>query len=281
MTNEEIIKRMKESPFQKQHYEVSLDFNRITSLNFHILGSMEDIPGFGEDFNDLLKYGIPKFQRDNNKWSKEMQVAFIENVVEGYRPTITLFTFDSIYSKISYSRCWILDGLQRLTAIIKFLNGELKAFGRTYEELKEFSPIKLTGYFEGYVRIYRFRSMPDVIDFYIDINKNITHSKEDIQKAKNYKDSLTNETFLFDKITMHSKKATANIKYIKEIDYGELTILSKDKDGKEEVIDTFIGLVDLEIIKKSTLEMLEVIDKSKARSLKSKKEVLRTFLKSK
>jgi len=280
MTNEKIIKRIKESPFQKQHYEVSLDFNRIYSLNYHILGSMEDIPGFGEDFNDLLKYGIPKFQRDNNKWSEEMQIAFIENVVEGYRPTITLFTFDSIYHKISYSRCWILDGLQRLTAIIKFLNGEIKAFGRTYEELREFSPIKLTGYFEGYVRIYRFQSMPDVIDFYISINKNITHSEEDIQKALDYKDSLTDETFLFDKITIHSKKATANIKYIKELDYGELDILSKNKEDKKEVIDTFKGLVDLEIIKNSALEMIEAIDKSKARSLKSKKEVLRTFLKS-
>lgn len=41
------------------------------------------------------------------------------------------------------------------------------------------------------VRIYNFRSEVEAVDFYIEMNDGITHSPEDIEKARRYRATIT------------------------------------------------------------------------------------------
>lgn len=123
---------------------------------------------------------VPEFQRANDKWNKKMQVKFIENLVLGFTSQISLYTV----SKNEFPKWLILDGFQRLTAVNLFIYHELKIFnGLTYDDVKA----KIDGGVNQLqFRLYRFDSEIEAVEFYISINENITHSKKDIQRAKDY-----------------------------------------------------------------------------------------------
>ena len=81
-------------------------------------------------FEDVLERIVPKFQRDNDKWSKEMQIKFVENIILGVNTTIILGTLSN-----EKSECVLIDGLQRVSAIFSFMNKEFKVFeGFEYNE---------------------------------------------------------------------------------------------------------------------------------------------------
>jgi len=130
---------------------------------------------------------IPEFQRSNDKWTKKMQVKFIENIITGCVTQISLYTT----TNKEFPNWLILDGLQRLTALNLFITNELKVFGDlTYDDVKakisdETNPIEF--------KLYRFNNEIEAVEFYIAINENITHSKKDIQRAKDYLAKLKGE----------------------------------------------------------------------------------------
>jgi len=135
---------------------------------------------------DYKKF-IPKFQRDNDKWNKKMQISYVENILKGLDSSILLYTL----SKSDYpSEKYILDGLQRLTAISLFANNQLEVFGKfLYSDIIHDidSMVRLN------FKMFRFDTEIEAVKFYILMNENISHSKKDIQRAKDYLDSLIDD----------------------------------------------------------------------------------------
>jgi len=173
---------IKSSAFNKQKYEVNIPIRRfINSIMDYINDEVEPT------FENILKYGVPEFQRNNDKWSREMQIRFVENIIKGFVTKIQLFVLEENYRKNNFVGCQILDGLQRTTAISSFINGEFKLFNDTvgFEDIKDtfLRGINKTAILE----LYRFDTINDTIDFYVEMNENITHSPEDIQKALSFK----------------------------------------------------------------------------------------------
>ena len=81
---EQIIEK---SAFNKQRYEVNIPVRRfISSIMDYIDPSIEN-----PTFQNILKKGIPIFQRSNDQWTRQMQVKFVENVVKVFVPKIQLF----------------------------------------------------------------------------------------------------------------------------------------------------------------------------------------------
>lgn len=116
--------RISNSIFNRQRYSCTLEMKRLpSSVLFYVNNLVEHVSA---DFRTVFEHGIPEFQRNNDKWGVERQINFIENVVTGYRPTIQLYTTAKLYNDVSLSRCWILDGLQRLTAFSEFIDGKFK-----------------------------------------------------------------------------------------------------------------------------------------------------------
>ena len=194
----ELKSMVKQSPFNKGYYSVNVQLKSLlTGVMFYIQDGYDEVKG--ESFpvdetkwktEDLFHYGIPGFQRDNNKWSTSMQVKFVENCLLGHITEILLYNTKEINDAVGLSRMWVLDGQQRLTALLMFLDGELKVFGGyTVTTLREgFEPILRGNSIK--VKAYTFADEREAIDFYIAMNEGITHSPEDITKAREYRSGL-------------------------------------------------------------------------------------------
>jgi len=184
MTDEkmELVGKCRSSSFCKGSYNVNIDLKyfvenlllftdvkneeRVSKENFKTL-----------NYREWLSKVTPNFQRDNNKWSKKMKTLFVENILKGASTEFMYFRFEE------HEDAQIIDGLQRTTALIDFFEGKIKPFGYSYLELDEY-----VGLFNTHmtIKIYNFETWEDVGRFYIDMNENITHSKKDIQKAKDW-----------------------------------------------------------------------------------------------
>jgi hypothetical protein len=177
-------KEVSNSCFNKNNYSVNAHVSKsgvdrfISSFTFYT-----DSARRGESVNveDFFEKAVPGFQRANNKWSQDMKIKFVENVFKGFRPEIKLF---NILNKTVIEDSQIIDGLQRLTAITDFMAGKFKIFKTyTYEDIQNYE-FRLASMIT--IQIYTFDTWEEVLKFYVDINENITHSKEDIQKAKDW-----------------------------------------------------------------------------------------------
>jgi hypothetical protein len=126
--------------------------------------------------NELIETMTPVFQRENTKWSRDMQVSFCENVIGGFRSTIMLYHIASEDS----GYCYILDGLQRLTALCEFVNDQIPVFGELYSDIAE-----NVGLHRATItlNIFEFDSHEAACLHYISINENISHSPEDLEVA--------------------------------------------------------------------------------------------------
>jgi len=172
MTIGDVIYRARNSSFNMANYSVNIsiyDFVGQIKLHTHYRTDVVDSMWIG--------YVTPEFQRANNKWSEKMQVKFIENLLSGVKTELLFFILNDC------DEAKVIDGLQRCTAIMAFISGKIKAFGYYYHEYGD-----LIKHFRTSIaiRIYDFCEWDQVGCFYVEMNENITHSKEDIQKAKDW-----------------------------------------------------------------------------------------------
>jgi len=184
---EDVLKKFfKMSSFRASGYEVDIFLRPLTEfiqrLELYTDYNKKDQNNSIEEF---LSYCVPEFQRSNNKWSSSMKIKFIENLLLGAKSTLLLYYAEEDNAKI-------IDGLQRITAILQFLNNEFQVFGRYYFDMlpKQFySNVSIN------IKIYTFKTNFEILKFYIDMNEGITHSKEDIDKAKQYFKEKYNITY--------------------------------------------------------------------------------------
>ena len=193
MNYEDLKERIWNSDFNKTNYEVSLDFTYLKEdLIRWSLSTNDKASNLAKklslelSFKEALERIVPEFQRDNNKWSKEMQIKFVENIILGVNTTIILGTLSN-----EKSECVLIDGLQRVSAIFSFMNKEFKVF-ENFEYNDDFENKINTFIHNLKLKIFNFKNEKEMVNFYINMNENITHSKEDIQKAKDYLNKLDN-----------------------------------------------------------------------------------------
>lgn len=147
-----------------------LDFNTIPSFprsGYYVDVMWRHLDGFVRTHIQDYKLDLnPDFQR-GHVWTDEQRSRYLEYMLRGGE-----------YGKDLYFNClgWqrevrstgpyeIVDGLQRLTAVRRFLAGEATAFGRTVD--------RFTGPMRDYLRFrwYVFElTRPQVLAFYLDLN---------------------------------------------------------------------------------------------------------------
>jgi hypothetical protein len=137
----------------------------------------------------------PDYQR-GHVWTDEQQTVFIEDMIRGYLPPSLLqLQFNcphfEQYDYISpdlprMAQC--VDGLQRYTAMKRFIAHEIRAFGLTAEELNgtDFSVANLT----FSIAVYDFKRKKDVLRHYLRVNTGGTpHSPEEIARVRQMYDA--------------------------------------------------------------------------------------------
>lgn len=150
--------------------DVSLDFLKRT-----LEGWRED---YGLDLN-------PDFQR-GHVWTEEQQIAYVEFLLRGGVTAKVIYFNSPAFGGNSKEgnlddTILCVDGLQRLTACLRFLDNEIKVFGHYYNE------------FEGSLRMMQglkfnvncLQNRKDVLEWYIQFNEGGTvHTKEEINRVK-------------------------------------------------------------------------------------------------
>lgn len=181
----ELIKKCRGSSFSKHNYCVNLDLVTFSqSVLLHTWYEKEErtelnMPNDNKAHNaEWIQKVTPEFQRANNKWTKAMKLRFIENLLSGVKVELMLFRMKE------HDDAQVIDGLQRITAILDFFHGKVKPFGFSYSDLK--TKLRSFSSHNLLIKIYTFDTWEEVGKFYIDMNENITHSKKDIQKAKDW-----------------------------------------------------------------------------------------------
>lgn len=153
--------------------------------NYFITVGLEALEAWVKENKE--EYGLklnPDFQR-GHVWTQEQQIAFLEYFFKGGKSGRDLY-FNcpswSTSSKTDYDKFVCVDGLQRITAILKFINNELPIFNGNYFKDFEDKPRRVLHYFT--IHVNDLQNKKDVLKWYVQMNDGGTpHTKEEIEKV--------------------------------------------------------------------------------------------------
>lgn len=136
----------------------------------------------------IKEYGLqlnPKFQR-GHVWTEEQQIKWLEFFLRGGRTgRIIYLNKPDWYGSVpegAYNEFVCVDGLQRLTAIRRFMNGEIPVFGSYIQEFED--RMRIMGD-SIKVNINDLKSEKEVLQWYVDMNSGGTpHKNEEIEKVR-------------------------------------------------------------------------------------------------
>ena len=143
---------------------------------------LEFIDEHVKNFNLQLN---PKFQR-GHVWTEEQQIKWLEFFLRGGKTgRILYFNYPSWQGPIKegeYNDFVCVDGLQRLTAIQRFMNGEIPVFGSYINEYEDRMSLVRDSI---KVNINNLKTEKEVLQWYVDMNSGGTpHSDEEIERVK-------------------------------------------------------------------------------------------------
>ena len=136
-------------------------------------------------------YGVelePDFQRAH-VWDKKRQIAYVEFCLRGGKSSKEIYFNCPAYGhnhikgkSLMPDTVVLVDGLQRLTAVRKFMNNEIKAFGYFFKDFTDHMDM-MDARFS--VNVNDLDTRAEVLQWYIDLNAGgVAHTDEDIEKVR-------------------------------------------------------------------------------------------------
>ena len=142
-----------------------------------------DIVGFVNHIKEEIEEGLvlnPDFQR-GHVWTEEQQSRFIEYyLMNGDVGVIRLNA--PYWPNVCNDGTYVcVDGLQRITALMKFANNEIKAFGHYFNEFEGRVPRQLN----LRLNVNNLKTRKEVLKWYLELNGGGTpHSLEELNRVK-------------------------------------------------------------------------------------------------
>lgn len=154
------------------HYQVNVDWQ---DLNRHLNRYDEMKTGARLDLN-------PDFQR-GHVWTKEQQIAYVEFKLRGGTGGNIIY-FNCVGWMHDFRGPFVLvDGLQRLTAVRRFITGEIKAFGQYVGEFIE--PLRFSRA-DFLFNVNNLETRAEVLQWYLEMNTGGTpHTDNELQRVRN------------------------------------------------------------------------------------------------
>jgi len=121
----------------------------------------------------------PDFQR-GHVWTEEQQIKYIEFVLSGgYSGKDIFFNCPGWMGK--HGQMVLIDGLQRLTAALRFIRNEIKVYGSYYKEY-DYIPNSKVGFI---FHVNNLKTRREELTWYIQLNEGgIVHTKEELDRVK-------------------------------------------------------------------------------------------------
>jgi len=137
----------------------------------------------GIDINVKLEMN-PDFQR-GNVWTEYQQIKFVESILKGGAKNARVIYLNNPnwmrYNYRKYEDFVCVDGLQRYTAIKRFINNEIKVFWYYYSEFEDSLRMK----HDMRININDLPTRKDVLQWYLQMNTGGTvHTEEEINRVK-------------------------------------------------------------------------------------------------
>lgn len=129
---------------------------------------------FGQGFNIDLD---PLFQR-GPVWTEVQQITYVEFILQGGKSGKDIY-FNCPDWDVGEGDMSLVDGKQRLTAVMAFLDNEIKVFGCYLNEYEDSMSI-MTGF------NFHINSLNDkeVLEWYISLNSGIAHTDEELNRVR-------------------------------------------------------------------------------------------------
>ena len=142
----------------------------------------EKISQFMKEDNLLL---CPDFQR-GRVWTTEQQILFCEFVLKRGKYFPLLFNHPGWYADFE-GQMVCVDGLQRITAILAMMDGEICVFGHKFSEFDD--KVRYGRMINIPIRIHSLKTKKAVLEWYLQVNTTGTpHTQEEIDRVLKLKE---------------------------------------------------------------------------------------------
>lgn len=122
----------------------------------------------------------PDFQR-GHVWTKKQQTSFIEYFLKGGETGRNLYFNCSSWMDGFNTPCYCVDGLQRITAAINFMDNKIPAFGRKLLEFEDKFPINNYTFI---LHMLKIRNKKELLRIYLDFNSGGTpHNPKELKRV--------------------------------------------------------------------------------------------------
>lgn len=122
----------------------------------------------------------PDFQR-GHVWSEAQQVSYVEYILQdGLSGRDIFFNCPNWMGNHDPGQMVLVDGKQRLTAVLKFLDNKLAVFGQLYSEFEDRLPFHIG--FSVHVNTLATRS--EILNWYLSLNSGVAHTQAELDLVK-------------------------------------------------------------------------------------------------
>ena len=131
----------------------------------------------------MLEYDlqlIPDFQR-GHVWDDARRIEFVEHILRGGRGSEVIRFNCPGWMGDFRGPMQLVDGLQRITAIRCFLNGDIAAFGYLISEFEDKIPYNISLSFN----VNNLATRADVLRWYLELNSGgVVHTEDELDRVR-------------------------------------------------------------------------------------------------
>lgn len=157
---------------QAGNYEVSVAWGYLKDW---IKRNAEDLPKDSKFEMD------PDFQR-GHVWSEQQQIRYIEFILRGGHSSKVIYWNHPGWMKSWKGDMVLVDGKQRLSAVLRFLDNEIPAFGALRSEYTD--NLRLT-HAEFRMNVNDLKTRSEVLQWYLDLNAGgVVHTSNELDRVR-------------------------------------------------------------------------------------------------
>lgn len=149
--------------------------------NFYVNVSLNYLPTMVAEAIETMNLQLnPDFQR-GHVWTEEQQTAYVEYILRGGTSGRDFYFNCPTWHRGEKGEYVCVDGLQRITALLRFLNNEIPAFGHFRNEYED----KLRHHVGIIWHVNDLQTKKEVLTWYLEMNEGGTpHTKEELERVR-------------------------------------------------------------------------------------------------